>query len=67
MSEHTPSSSPHPRDLSYNDLERLDAEQSREHRLERANIGRRSRFPKDDRRSSAMLTDRERAERWPIG
>jgi hypothetical protein len=67
MSEHDPSSSPHPRELSYSDLERLDAEQAREHRSERTSAGRRSRFPKDDRRSSAMLTDRERAERWPIG
>lgn len=24
-------------------------------------------FPKDDRRSSTLLTERERAERWPLG
>jgi hypothetical protein len=67
MSEHPPSSSSHARDLSYGELERLDAEQAREHQMDRLASGRRSRFPKDDRRSSATLTDRERAERWPIG
>ena len=28
---------------------------------------RRSHFPKDDRRSSARLTEREQNERWPLG
>lgn len=68
-----------PRELTYRDLDRLDAEQALTHRGERAGPNRRHRFPKDDRRSSARigepdssayaewLTQREREERWPIG
>jgi hypothetical protein len=32
-----------------------------------AHPARRSHFPKDDRRSSARLTEREQSERWPLG
>ncbi|MFL5575024.1 MAG: hypothetical protein ACJ79S_03515 [Gemmatimonadaceae bacterium] len=68
-----------PRELTYRDLERLDAEQALTHRSERAGPIRRQRFAKDDRRSSERigdpdhsassewLTAREREERWPIG
>ena len=53
-------------------VERLDAEQALQHQLDRMAPARRSRFPKDDARSSAriqdsFLTDRERSERWPLG
>jgi hypothetical protein len=67
MSEHSPSSSPKVHDLTHRDLERFDAERAREHRIERTAAHRRPDYAKDDRRSSATLTDRERAERWPIG
>ena len=65
-----------PRELTYRDLERLDAEQALTHQSERLAAGRHARFPKDDRRSSAKvteraldqwLTERERGERWPSG
>ena len=32
-----------------------------------AHPARRAHFPKDDRRSSARLTEREQSERWPLG
>jgi hypothetical protein len=70
-----------PRELTYRDLERLDAEQALSSPGDRKASVRRGRFPKDDRRSSerlnerdddrqtgpAWLTPRERGERWPLG
>jgi hypothetical protein len=70
-----------PRELTYRDLERLDAEQALSSAADRRPDTRRGRFPKDDRRSSerlaerdddrqtgpAWLTERERNERWPLG
>ena len=32
-----------------------------------SHTARRTHFPKDDRRSSARLTEREQNERWPLG
>ena len=47
-------------------LRRLDEAQESAHQASRG-PARRDGFPKDDRRSSARLTDRERSERWPLG
>ncbi len=46
------------------ELESLDSAQEAA-RLARARS--RAVFPKDDRRSSELLTERERSERWPLG
>ena len=46
-------------------LRRLDEAQESAHQA--GGLPRRDGFPKDDRRSSARLTDRERSERWPLG
>jgi hypothetical protein len=48
-------------------LEQLDQVQQAAHRTERGPRARRDTFPKDDRRSSTLLTERERSERWPLG
>ena len=50
----------------YRALRRLDEAQESAHQDGRG-LSRRDGFPKDDRRSSARLTDRERSERWPLG
>ena len=55
------------RDLAYHDLEHLEDEQALELDRRESDGERRPRFPKDDRRSSSVLTERERAERWPTG
>ena len=51
----------------YRALDQLDAAQQIAHEADRIAPARRETFPKDDRRSSALLTERERAERWPLG
>jgi hypothetical protein len=48
-------------------LQRLDQAQESAHLADRARPARREGFPKDDRRSSELLTERERSERWPLG
>ena len=48
-------------------LSRLDEAQQSAHSVDRVAPARRETFPKDDRRSSALLTERERSERWPLG
>ena len=48
-------------------LSRLDEAQENAHQADRVAPARRETFPKDDRRSSTLLTDRERSERWPLG
>ena len=48
-------------------LSRLDEAQETAHLVDRIAPARRETFPKDDRRSSALLTERERSERWPLG
>ena len=50
----------------YRALRRLDEAQESAHQDGR-DVARRDGFPKDDRRSSARLTERERSERWPLG
>jgi hypothetical protein len=51
----------------YRALNQLDAAQEIAHQVDRTAPARRETFPKDDRRSSALLTERERSERWPLG
>jgi hypothetical protein len=48
-------------------LRRLDEAQESAHLADRVGRTRREGFPKDDRRSSELLTERERSERWPLG
>jgi hypothetical protein len=48
-------------------LDGMDHAQQHAHLADRAVPARRETFPKDDRRSSTLLTERERSERWPLG
>jgi hypothetical protein len=48
-------------------VDRLDDAQEIAHHATRGAPARRATFPKDDRRSSELLTERERSERWPLG
>ncbi len=48
-------------------LSRMDEAHEVAHQADRVAPARRETFPKDDRRSSTLLTDRERSERWPLG
>ena len=48
-------------------LRQLDEAQENAHQAARGGASRRDGFPKDDRRSSTLLTERERSERWPLG
>ena len=48
-------------------LHQLDQAQELAHQTGRGGNARRDGFPKDDRRSSTLLTERERSERWPLG
>ena len=55
------------RELAYRDLERVDDEQALEPGTMELDRPTRAAFPKDDRRSSSILTERERSMRWPTG
>ena len=48
-------------------LDGMDHAQQHAHLADRASPARRETFPKDDRRSSTLLTERERSGRWPLG
>ncbi len=48
-------------------LSRMDEAQEIAHLVDRTAPARRETFPKDDRRSSTLLTEREQSERWPLG
>jgi hypothetical protein len=55
------------RDLAYRDLERIEDEQALQFEPAESDRPVRPSIVYDDRRSSAFLTERERAARWPIG
>jgi len=55
------------RDLAYRDLERIEDDQALQLGQPEPEWPPRASIPKDDRRSSSILTERERATRWPTG